>query len=566
MLQIGSLIDGKYRVLSQIGRGGMSVVYMAINEKANKTWAIKEVRKDGVMDYEAVKQGLIAETDMLKNLSHPHLPSIVDVIDDKDSFLIVMDYIEGISLKSQLDEFGAQPQEDVIKWAKQLCEVFAYLHSRPKPIIYRDMKPGNVMLKPNGDVVLIDFGTAREFKTTSVDDTKCLGTIGYAAPEQFGGMGQTDARTDIYCLGATMYHLVTGCNPSAPPYEILPIRQINESLSAGLEQIIIKCTQQNPNNRYQSAAELMYALENYMTLDAHERRKQKRKLGTFIGCIALSVACLGAGIGLIAKANMNAAQSYDMKLDEAQQAMNTDDKIQLYLDCIDIPTMAGRKDAYIGLFEAFKSTTSDTELPVFTAEERKRGLDVVQDDSNIQALKEDPRVYAEVCYELGKLIWYYSEESDKTQRATNATTWFDKAKEYGTDEDSFLGTAKAYSAIGHFYKEIQMSINEGTDKGMYTDLFKNIDQILQEIGMDPDEPEIVRLEVYEMARSLLERYATKLKIDGITYEEVRDLYNRIYNTFPEVDATSEKTMQMKNDINSMLAGTLEKIEIAFNTK
>ena len=110
MLKIGSLVDGKYRVLSEIGHGGMSVVYMAINEKANKTWAIKEVRKDGIKDFEVVRQGLIVETEMLKRLNHPNLPSIVDVIENEDTFLIVMDYIEGNPLSKALDEYGAQPQ------------------------------------------------------------------------------------------------------------------------------------------------------------------------------------------------------------------------------------------------------------------------------------------------------------------------------------------------------------------------------------------------------------------------------------------------------------------------
>ena len=102
MLETGTLVDGKYRVLRKCGQGGMSVVYMAINERANKTWAIKEVRKDGVLDFEAVRQGLIVETDMLKKLKHPNLPSIIDVIENEDNFLIVMDYIEGNSLSSAL--------------------------------------------------------------------------------------------------------------------------------------------------------------------------------------------------------------------------------------------------------------------------------------------------------------------------------------------------------------------------------------------------------------------------------------------------------------------------------
>ena len=276
MLEIGSIVDGKYKILNKIGQGGMSIVYLAMNERANKQWAIKEVRKDGVKDFEVVKQGLIVEIDMLKRLSHPNLPSIIDVIDQKDNFLIVMDYIQGNSLKDRLDEFGAQPQELVIEWAKQLSDVLGYLHTRKPAIIYRDMKPSNIMLKPDGKLTLIDFGTAREYKEKNLADTTCLGTIGYAAPEQFGGKGQTDGRTDIYCLGATLYHLVTGMNPSEPPYEIKPIREINPSLSSGLEKIILKCTQRNPEDRYQNCAELTYALEHYDEIDDIYRNRQKK--------------------------------------------------------------------------------------------------------------------------------------------------------------------------------------------------------------------------------------------------------------------------------------------------
>lgn len=310
MLEIGSLVDGKYKILNKVGQGGMSVVYMAINEKANKTWAVKEVRKDGVLNFESVKQGLVAETNILKKLSHPNLPSIIDVIDTEDSFIIIMDYVQGNSLNKALEEYGAQPQEYVIEWAKQLCDVLGYLHSRQPPIIYRDMKPANIMLKPDGNVTLIDFGTAREFKEKNLADTTCLGTVGYAAPEQFGGMGQTDARTDIYCLGATLYHLVTGCNPSEPPYEMKPIREINPSLSGGLERIILKCTQRNPEDRYQSAAELMYALDHYKEIDEDYKKKQKRKLAKFIVPTALAVVFAVAGFALSHVAAQQATDTY----------------------------------------------------------------------------------------------------------------------------------------------------------------------------------------------------------------------------------------------------------------
>lgn len=319
MLEVGSLVDGKYRILRVVGKGGMSVVYQAVNEKANKIWAIKEVRKDGVQNYEVVKQNLIVETELLKRFNHPNLPSIIDVIDGDGSFLIVMDYIEGNSLNKALETSGAQSQEDVIEWSKQLCDVLGYLHSRKPPIIYRDMKPANVMLKPDGNISLIDFGTAREFKSSSVEDTTCLGTQGYAAPEQYGGHGQTDARTDIYCLGATMYHLVTGHNPSTPPYEMYPIRQWNPMLSSGLEEIIIKCTQRNPNDRYQSCAELLYALDHYQDLDIENKKIQNFKWNTFIASVILTLAMLVGTFGFSIATSAMTSQTYSQLVKEADE-------------------------------------------------------------------------------------------------------------------------------------------------------------------------------------------------------------------------------------------------------
>ena len=289
MLEIGSIVGGKYKVLNVIGQGGMSTVYLAMNERANKQWAIKEVRKDAVTNYRVVRQSLITETDLLKELSHPYLPSIVDVIDEDGRFLIVMDYIEGNTLEKALRLLGPQPQEYVIEWGIQLCDVLGYLHTRKPPIIYRDLKPGNIMLRPNGTITLIDFGTAREYKEANTGDTSYLGTRGYAAPEQFGGMGQTDARTDIYCLGTTMYHLVTGHNPGEPPFELYPIRYWNPQLSPGLEYIIAKCVQNNPDDRYNSCAEVMYDLQNYKELDRGYKKTAKISIALFSAVVALDL-------------------------------------------------------------------------------------------------------------------------------------------------------------------------------------------------------------------------------------------------------------------------------------
>lgn len=303
MTKEGTVLDEKYEILAEVGRGGMSIVYLARDKRLNKQWAVKEIKNDGKKSAKTLLKGLEREANILKNVDHPVLPRIVDIINQDGTIYVVMDYIEGDTIQDRLKKEGAQPQELVVEWGLQLASALDYLHNMNPPVIYRDMKPSNVMIKPEGGVKLIDFGTAKEYEIENNADTTALGTRGYAAPEQFGdskgrGIYNTDARTDIYNLGATLYHIVTGKNPCEPPYEIKPIREWNPTLSSGLEKIILKCTQADPNDRYQNCTELMYALEHYNELDDSYRKKNKKKLAAFIATATLTVAAgITAGIG-----------------------------------------------------------------------------------------------------------------------------------------------------------------------------------------------------------------------------------------------------------------------------
>jgi len=277
VLKTGMIIENRYEILREIGRGGTSCVYLAENIRLHSQWAIKEVYKNTPTD-DGSSRTLVAESTILTKLRHPGLPSIIDIIDTPQSILIIMEYVEGISLDKVLEANGACPEEDVLKWGRQLCDVLDYLHTQNPAIIYRDMKPGNVMLMPNGDIKLIDFGMAREFKATSRHDTTNLGTHGYAAPEQYSSTCQTDARTDIYSLGVTLYHLVTGHDPCLPPYGINSIRSINPSLSPGLDRIIQVCTKLRPDERFQSARALRQALDSvYSYVEPLPDEPPKRK-------------------------------------------------------------------------------------------------------------------------------------------------------------------------------------------------------------------------------------------------------------------------------------------------
>lgn len=558
MLEIGSLVDGKYKILNKVGQGGMSVVYLAMNEKANKQWAVKEVRKDGVLDFESVKQGLVAETDILKKLNHPNLPSIIDVIDTDESFIIIMDYIQGNSLNRALEEFGAQPQEMVIAWAKQLCDVLGYLHSRTPAIIYRDMKPANIMLKPDGNVTLIDFGTAREYKEKNLADTTCLGTVGYAAPEQFGGMGQTDARTDIYCLGATLYHLVTGMNPCEPPYEIRPIRQINPSLSSGLERIILKCTQRDPDDRYQSAAELMYALEHYREDDDAYRKKQKRKLAGFLVALTLSLACGITSVWGYASAERKKSENYDQILMEAES-------VEDYYEAI--LTDPGRSDAYLRLNEEL---TSDY---VITREEGQQlqkllaGLE--QTGSNgftetVNALselkKDDPGGYDEVCFNIGwSFLSYYDTNIDR-DRYANAAKWFGYMRDNGTENGDiaaiFCDIAECTTKINelHGSKVIQTQALKEERESLWK-MIRDLKEKAENYSTD------YRLQVWIEIDSLINGNISDF-LEVADPSELVELLREIQSGAQNVDNSNPDIQNLVQELQTTTSETILRVETA----
>lgn len=561
MLKVGSLLDGKYKILSEIGRGGMSVVYMAINEKANKTWAIKEVRKDGKMDFNTVRQGLIAEIETLKKLKHPNLPSIVDVIEDEDSFIIVMDYIEGRSLDKIIEENGAQPESFVVEWAKQLCDVFGYLHSRTPPIIYRDMKPANVMLKPDGNIMVIDFGTAKNYEI-DLGETTGIGTIGYAAPEQYigSGLGRTDARTDIYCLGITMYHLLTNIDPCKNLISDKSIRAVNPALSHGLDAIIQKCTQYQPADRYQTCAELMYDLDNYEILEPLYKKKQKRKLGLFAGTFAMSVLLAISGGVLNVTASKMATSTYDAKMYEASKTTDYETKISIYEESISIPNKAGDKQAYLGLIQAFKENDS-----VFSVEEGKLLEKLIK--NNKTALQEDPANYTEICFETGKLYWYYYDYADGSQiaKAKSSIEWFQDVIDNAPEGYENIGMAKVYANIGIFYRDITTNITEASDKGQYMPLFENLTELMNTVATDEGESEIVRLELIELTRGAIQQYATKFKVDGIEQGQLTELYRLVEDTVNSIETTADKTAELKATTISNLSDTKTAIDLAYGT-
>ncbi len=213
----------RYRILKLLGQGGMGAVYLAEDLRfGDAPRAVKELSQQSLSLQEArdAAQAFKREADLLARLVHPNLPRIYDHFDEQGRWYLTMDYIAGETLERRLGKLPDRTMvpADVLKIALQLCDTLHYLHSQQPPIIFRDLKPANIMLTTDDHVYLIDFGIARLFKPGQATDTVALGSPGYAAPEQYG-KAQTTASADIYSLGATLYQLLSGHDPSADPFQ-----------------------------------------------------------------------------------------------------------------------------------------------------------------------------------------------------------------------------------------------------------------------------------------------------------------------------------------------------------
>lgn len=199
---------------------------------------------------------------MLANLDHPGLTAVTDFFFEVGNWYLVMDFVVGETLGDRLDRSPNRrlSLRETLGITRQLCTVLDYLHDQHPPVVFRDLKPGNVMLTPDDKVKLIDFGIARFFKPGRSRDTVNLGTPGYAAPEQYGGKGQTDPRSDIYSLGVLLHEMLTGYDPQSTPFNLPRPRSLAPAIPPAVEQVILRATQSDPAARYQSIAQFRRAL------------------------------------------------------------------------------------------------------------------------------------------------------------------------------------------------------------------------------------------------------------------------------------------------------------------
>ncbi len=262
-----SVLQERYEILGVHGVGGMGAVYRARDLRfsaVEKIVAVKEMsntapdarlRRIGIQNFERV-------ANILASLSHPCIPKIFDYFSEGQRSYLIMEFVEGETLEDLL-EAHSQPfsQEEVADWGLQICDVLVYLHGHTPPVIFRDIKPGNLMLTPDGRVVVIDFGIAKVFEHGQRGTM--IGTEGYSPPEQY--RGAAEPRGDLYALAATLHHLLTGRDPRLEPpftFHERPIRMFNPNISSELEAVVMKALAYDVQERFASAAEMALALNN----------------------------------------------------------------------------------------------------------------------------------------------------------------------------------------------------------------------------------------------------------------------------------------------------------------
>lgn len=558
MAEIGTVIDGKYEILKQIGKGGMSVVYLAMDRHLNKQWAVKEIRKKGGgKNDEIVVNSLLAEANLMKRLDHPALPRIVDIIDNGVTIFVVMDYIEGESLDKVLEVEGPQPEDLVIEWAKQLCDALSYLHSQKPPIIYRDMKPANIMLKPEGNIKIIDFGIAREYKEQSLADTTVLGTKGYAPPEQYSG--QTDARSDIFALGMTMHHLLTGIDPrSGEPYA--PVRMWNPELSEGIEIIIDRCVQPAPENRYQNCDDLLYDLEHPELITKDYKRKQRMKLRLFTVMAVLAVVFLISGF---VTRNMGTSQNnstYEAYISPSS-ATSLENKIESYKKAIEI--YPERTEAYSKMIEAFEDEGK------FGKAENDQLL--ASYNANKDLFDPASPEVAELNYKIGMMYFnYYTNDDgsiDFSQRVQKAYSFFEMnhENELLSDEFTYKNLSDCYYFICSFYKKyiLQSATVDEASKEDYTELIRTISDVLKEIESIPDANSYDKLVAYNGVFMLLYDQRKDFAQAGIDSAEIISLIDTINTSAGKLDVKKEQTKKLQTEIVENYSVYREAIERAY---
>lgn len=495
VLPEGFIIKGQYKVEKCIHSKGMANVYIVRDLVLNKRWCMKEVVRSNSGKKEIEYVALLQESRILRSISHSGIPRITMTVEDGDSLILIEDFIDGSTLSEIIEKRGPIRQDVALNIMKQLVQIIIYLHGLKTPVLYRDMKPDNVIIQgSDGSVKLLDFGTGVVIDHKGKKpDGYSMGTDGFAAPEQKKKDLPCDLRSDIYGLGMTFYNMVTGVSPFRTKREDLrPVRVLNPAVTIGMERIINKCIEENPDDRYQSCIELLYDIQNINWLDDDYRKRAKKKVAVALTLLGLSIILMLASFIPYFANKAEDLREYNNAVAVAEQSgLVKDYDAALRLNSLELRP-------YFGLINAIKS---DGE---FSLDEEEVLLRYV--NPNLSTLK-GMSDYGRLAFEIGKLYWFYYSDNGTIR----SVRWFEDAGKEGYNSE----TANVYYSIGVFDRDIKTSITEADDAGMYAEYWNNLKEVQENNVGD-----VVTIQTKIALADCINIYTYSLKRDGITYEDI----------------------------------------------
>lgn len=543
-LREGDIVDGSWEVIKQIGQGGSGTVYLVRDIELNRLLALKEVPVRNTDQGKRQAKAVVAEVSLLKSLSHPSIPRILKMTHDEHSILIIMDYIEGYSLRSLIAKKNYIEEALIVKWGLALCDTLKYLHNRNPKVIYRDLKPHNVMLSNENHLFLMDFGISREVGPDfdySKEDR--VGTKGYAAPEMRAKNAWFDERSDIYALGRTLYFLATRNSPSleklpnGQELPILPIRQYDASRSVGLEKIIEKATAYKPTDRYQSVEEMIYDLKNIDKMSEGYIRKIKRRATTIyslFGTLILGLFLLGSGA---LYSQMATTDAYNQAISKGKTSQDLDSLVSAS------KIMPGEVEPYLEMVKIYRSNGH------FTSEDEFQLLSALQ--SNLPSLKGKEGA-GDLLYQVGQLYWFYYPQNGQTK----SVSWFEQAKDFEVSEKN-QHLLSIYLELGTFKKGILSSITDHSDSGMYKTYWNALNDLSTEMGNDPQ----LQLTYLQSVFDVIDSYSGGLKSDGLSLDDLKTVFDKSVSLLNAYNGKTDAQMKSKAE----LQGRVETVRNKLNT-
>ena len=489
------MIGERYRIKHELGRGGMSVVWLAEDIYLKKERAVKEIRKTPSQTGGISREACFwAEVDMLRSLDHPALPGIIDVIETEEAVFLIMEYVQGESLHTLLQRLGRISEPVAADWMKQLADILQYLHSRKPPVIYRDMKPANVIRREDGSLSLIDLGIARAYKSGQYRDTVLFGTPGYAAPELLCGK-QTDIRSDLYSLGVTAAEMLTGISPQEERFfrpEILTA-ELRKRCSAGMAEILKKCMAMSPEDRYKDCRELQKDLFRI------RRRKgprfiRGRRPAVLAGLLAVEICT-----GILTGGGRLPADAVSGQAEETRCS------------------------------QLVRQLAEDRQQDGFSEKESSRFLSAW---SGLSGSGQEEEGFSELCFTAGQtfLYCYTGANNSFRKRVLLARPFFaagDTAAARLPEKDGGpppeAGRLRNYRILCDFFADYMFSETGITEpeNGGYGSLLRAVKGVLEENGVtDAADGAYVQLTLYQNMTELLQEFRQGIAAEGIPEAEM----------------------------------------------